>query len=111
MNQNYFEVNNASWQQQIGTFMGSTVSSILAEIFLQELEKKCYPNLIKTRHIKYISRYVDNVFIIYDEAGATAQEILQDHKNTHPRIKYNMEVEINEHMFFLTLLYVENLMK
>jgi hypothetical protein len=65
MNQNYFEVDNTLWLQENGSPMGSPVSSMLAEIFLQELETKFYPELIQKRHIKYIARYVD-VFIIYD---------------------------------------------
>jgi hypothetical protein len=38
MSQNYFEFDNIIWQQENGTPMGSPISSILAEIFLQHLE-------------------------------------------------------------------------
>jgi hypothetical protein len=78
------------------------ISSLLAEIFLQELEVKLYPNLI-IRHMKYIGKYVDDVFVIYDEVGTTAEEILQDHNNMHPRMKYNMAVKNNERVSFLDL--------
>lgn len=40
-----------TWQQDDGTPMGSPISSILAEIFLQEVEKKFYPDIIKQWHI------------------------------------------------------------
>jgi hypothetical protein len=37
MTQNYFEIDNSFWQQHEGTPMGSPISSMLAEIFLQHL--------------------------------------------------------------------------
>jgi hypothetical protein len=73
--------------------MGSPISSILAEIFLQNLENKWYPNMINNRHIQYIGRYVDDVLIEYDSALATANAILRDHNGMHPNIKYNVELE------------------
>jgi retron-type reverse transcriptase len=51
--QNYFESSNTFWQQEIGTPMGSPISSILAEIFLQNLENKWCPNMINKRHSIY----------------------------------------------------------
>jgi retron-type reverse transcriptase len=48
--QNYFKVNEKVWQQTDGTPMGSPISSILAEIFLQEIESRYYPNMIKNIH-------------------------------------------------------------
>jgi hypothetical protein len=90
--QNYFEFNDLIWQQENGTPMGSPVSCILAEIFLQNLEAKFYPEMIFTRHIQYIVRYVDDVFIIYDETQTTAQDILRDHNRIHPSMKYKVEI-------------------
>jgi hypothetical protein len=47
--------------------MGSPISSIMAEIFLKQLEQIHYPELIKNRHIrKHIRRYVDDIIIMYD---------------------------------------------
>jgi retron-type reverse transcriptase len=90
--QNYFIRDNAIWQQDNGTPMGSPISSVLAEIFLQNLENIWYPNMINKRHIQYIGRYVDDVLVVYDSALATANEILLDHNEMHPNIKYNMEI-------------------
>jgi hypothetical protein len=91
------------WQQDSGTPMGSPISSILAEIFLQNLENKWYPSMINTRHIQYIGRYVDDVLIVYDLALATADAILHDHNDMHSNIIYKMEIEKNEHISFLDL--------
>jgi hypothetical protein len=103
MSQNYFEFDNIIWQQENGTPMGSPISSILAEIFLQHLETKFYPELICKRHTRYMVRYVDDVFIIYDETEATAEDILMDHNNMHPSMKYNLEVEHDSIINFLDL--------
>jgi hypothetical protein len=91
------------WQQDSGTPMGSPISSILAEIFLQNLENKWYPSMINTRHIQYIGRYVDDVLIVYDSALSTADAILHDHNDMHSNIIYKMEIEKNEHISFLDL--------
>jgi hypothetical protein len=109
--QNYFESSNTFWQQENGTPMGSPISSILAEIFLQDLENKWYPNMINKRHIQYIGRYVDDVLSVYDSALATANAILRDHNDMHPNIKNNMEVEENEYISFLDLNIHRNLNK
>jgi hypothetical protein len=107
--QNYFESSNTIWQQENGTPMGSPISSILAEIFLQNLENIWYPNMINKRHIQYIGRYVDDVLIVYDSALATANDILRDHNEMHPNIKYNMEIEEKDYISYLDLNLHRNL--
>jgi hypothetical protein len=101
--QNYFVSDNTIWQQENGTPMGSPISGILAEIFLQNLEKKWYPNIINSRHIQYIGRYVDDVLIVFDSALTTANKILLDHNKMHPNNKYTMEIEENQYICYLDL--------
>jgi hypothetical protein len=85
MKQNYFLFEGTVWQQENGTPMRSPISSILAEIFLQNLETRFYPDLIRSRrHIQFIGKYVDDVLIICDSTKATAEDILSDHNNIHP---------------------------
>jgi hypothetical protein len=83
--------------------MGSSISYILAEIFLQNLEAKFYPEMICTRHIQYIFRHVDDIFIIYNETQTTAHDILMDHNRMHPSMKYNVEIEQDGMISFLDL--------
>jgi hypothetical protein len=59
--QNYLEFDNTFWQQHEGTPMGSPISSMLVEIFIQYLEDTHYPNLVKKRHIKLIQIYIDDI--------------------------------------------------
>ena len=59
--QNYFTHNNTFYTQNDGLPMGSPISSILAEVFLQHLEKtKIFTNNDRHSHkILYWHRYVD----------------------------------------------------
>jgi hypothetical protein len=81
------KVNDVVWQHIDGTPVGSPVSSIPAEIFIQEIENKYYPNITKNRHILFIVRYVDDILIIFDAASTTAESILEDHNAIHKKIK------------------------
>lgn len=51
--QNHFKVNDDVWQQIDGLPMSLPVSSIVAEIFQQDIENSYYPNVIKNRHTIY----------------------------------------------------------
>jgi hypothetical protein len=44
MNKNYFETDITFWLQENGAPMGSHISSILAEIFLQEIRQNSILN-------------------------------------------------------------------
>jgi hypothetical protein len=83
--------------------MGSPISSVLAKIFLQHLENKFYPEMIRKTHIQYIARYADDILIIYDSNKTTAQDILIARNNMYPSIKYNLEVEHEGIINFLDL--------
>ena len=47
--------------------MGSPMSSTIAEIFLQYYEHMSTKNLLESKSITYNTRYVDDIFIIYDK--------------------------------------------
>jgi hypothetical protein len=94
--QNYFKANEKVWQETDGTPMGSPISSILAEIFLQEIGSRYYPNIIKNRQIVFLARYVDDIIIIVDIAHTSAELILKDHNDMHLQLKYKMEAENNQ---------------
>ena len=65
--QNYFTYNNKYYTQNHGLTMGSPISSILAEVFLQHLEKtKILTNNDRHSHkILYWHRYADDILILY----------------------------------------------
>jgi hypothetical protein len=58
--------------------MGAPTSAILAEIYIKHIEhKKIYPILIKYQIIGYF-RYVDDIFIIYDQRKTNIDETLTE---------------------------------
>ena len=88
LNQNYFKFNNKIYKQNSGLAMGSPLSSIIAEIFLQEIDKKII-NIIKKydNEGKWI-RYVDNGLYISNNNNKHTKEIYNELNKIHPNIKF-----------------------
>lgn len=98
---NYFKTKSTYWHQKDGIPMKYPISSISAEIFLQELDKN-YPTIIKNRHIQYIITYVD-VLTVEDPAITTAESILNDHNAMHPQKTCNTETKNNQQINYFDL--------
>jgi hypothetical protein len=94
---------NNFWKQETGTPMGSPISSIIAEIFLQSLENEFYPSFIKRNNIPYITRYVDDIFIVYDSNTINPHTINEIFNNMHPSIQYKYDVEEENKINYLDL--------
>jgi hypothetical protein len=67
-NQSYFQYEGKFYKPNTGVAMGSSLSGILAEIFLQNLEQHRIKHLLEDGNIIYYNRYVDDIFIIYNQA-------------------------------------------
>jgi hypothetical protein len=66
LTQNYFTFQQTIYQPNQGIAIGSPISSLIAEIFLQQYEDKNIKHLIDTKNIAYYPRYVDDILIIFD---------------------------------------------
>jgi hypothetical protein len=66
LKRNYFQYNNQFFQQEKGITMGSTISSTLAEVYLQFIEETRIKQLMENQEIIYYKRYVDDILIIFD---------------------------------------------
>jgi hypothetical protein len=66
INQNYFLYNTKYFKPMQGTAMGSPLSSILAEIFLQYFEELMIKHWMETGEITYCRRYGDVIINIFD---------------------------------------------
>ena len=78
--QNYFTFENKFWSQEDGLPMGSPISSLLAEIYLQHYETQL---IFKTQHaknIQYWYRYVDDILLLY-HGNQRQCEIFRSHLN------------------------------
>ncbi|XP_035701367.1 uncharacterized protein LOC118433502 [Folsomia candida] len=81
--------------------MGSPISPIVAELFLQMLEMKI---IHQNRDIRFWRRFVDDAFII--AKGRKLKSILDKLNNFNPAIEFTLEEEKNGKLAFLdTMLY------
>jgi hypothetical protein len=71
--------------------MGSPLAPLLAEIFLQDFEKKHLPSFRKMG-IVYWKRYVDDTFVLLDPK-VSAKDISTKLSQCHPALKFTVEEE------------------
>jgi len=94
----YFTFNNTIYKQTYGTSMGSSLSPIMAEIVMQDLED----NILKTLNLftLFYYRYVDD--IVFAAQDNDVNYILDN--NYHQKLKFTSEKECGRGLSFLDLL-------
>ena len=65
--QNYFQYEDQIFQPEKGIAMGSPISSMIAEIYLQYLENVYIKRWLDSKEILFYIRYVDDILILYDQ--------------------------------------------
>jgi hypothetical protein len=75
-----------------GKAMGSPISSTVAEILLQYIENIHIKHLIESRNI-YCTRYVDDIFAIYDTTKTSTDELQQYVDHIHKNLKLTIRQE------------------
>jgi hypothetical protein len=103
LEQNYFSYQNVIYKPGNGVAMGSPTSGTVAEIFLQHLEESHVPHFLDTHHIIYYTRYVDDIFIVYDSNLTNPGTITQHANSLHHNIKLTPTTETNYTINFLDL--------
>ena len=84
--------------------MGFPISSLIAEIFLQQYEDKNIKHLLDTKNIAYYARYVDDILIIFDTTKISPHTITRYINNIHSNIKLNTTYEQHSSIDFLDLI-------
>jgi hypothetical protein len=103
MEQNYFRYNQQYYKQTEGLAMGAPTSAILAKVYIQYIEHiKLYPILKKHQIIGYF-RYVDDIFIIYNQNKTNIEETLTEFNKQTTSIKFTIEKEQKNSINFLDL--------
>lgn len=100
---NYFSFNNVLYSQTQGLPMGSPLSGILANIYMDSLENQFLNNLQNRSAIESWDRFVDDIFLIYDLEYINAQQILDGINNLHPSVQFTKEEEIMSSLNHLDL--------
>ena len=68
--------------------MGSPTSGILSENFLQEIEEKNFRNFKLKYNRIILSRYLDDILIIYDDNKYIEEAIAQELNSLHKNIEF-----------------------
>ena len=83
--------------------MGSSISSLVAEIFLQQYEDANIKHLLDTKKLAYYARYVDDILIIFDTTKINLHTVNTYKDNIHSNIKLNPTHEEQNSIDFLDL--------
>ena len=89
INQNYFEHNGRFYKPKQGVAMGSPISGLIAEIYLQHLEKTYIKHWLEGKEIIYYNRYVDDIIIIYDSTETDEDKIENQLNSIQQNLKFN----------------------
>jgi hypothetical protein len=81
--------------------MGSPISGIIAEIFLQWYENLNIKNHMDNKSVILYTRYVDDILIIYDSTKITNQQIIQQANTIHPDLIFDHTMECDKSNNFL----------
>jgi predicted GIY-YIG superfamily endonuclease len=104
LKQNYFRFNGRFYEQTNGLAMGSPLSGILSEVFLQYNEEILLEKLKRSHEVELYTRYVDDILIIYKETEKDEKEkmmkLFNDH---HSHLTFTNEYEENKKISFLDL--------
>ena len=86
--------------------MGSPISSILAEIFIHNIEQTHILNTENNKHahkIIYWYRYVDDILLMYKGSSRQIEQLHTHINKIHPKLKFTLETELNKSINFLDI--------
>lgn len=108
LNQNYFIFNNVVYTQSDGLGMGSPLSGLLADIFVNNLENKLFSDEEIHDKITFWNRFVDDTLVIINSANTTMDDMLNIVNTLHPKLNFTAELEVNNALNFLDLTISRN---
>jgi hypothetical protein len=93
----YFTFGSVIYKQTFGMPMGSPLSPILADIVMQDLEKKAINSL--NYELQFYYRYVDDIILSLPKAEVNS--LLYTFNSVHDRLQFTIEEEKNRCISFL----------
>jgi hypothetical protein len=103
LSQNYFMLQQKIYQPAQGISVGSTISRLIDEIFLQHYEDANIKQLLYMKSIALCVRYVDVILVIYDTTKINLYTINTYINKIHNNIKLNPTNEEHNSIAFLDL--------
>lgn len=98
----YFSYNDKRYRQIEGAPMGSPLSPVIANLFMEDIEVRALEST--TLKPKLWLRYVDDTFVIWTHGRNKLDEFLSHLNNIHSKIQFTMEVESLNQLPFLDVL-------
>ena len=96
----HFTFNGVTYVQTDGVMMGSPLGSLIANIFMCELENNVVPTM--GHKLEEWTRYVDDTFVLIERDSI--DEVLRRLNSYDPRIQFTFETETNHSIPFLDVL-------
>jgi hypothetical protein len=103
LKQNYLKFDSKYYQPKKGLAMGSPISALIAEIFLQHHEEQLMKDILDSTNIIFYNRYVDDILIIYNYNQINKDDITNYISQIHPDLKFTATDEIDNTINFLDL--------
>ena len=93
----YFQYNGSIYEQKDGAAMGSPVSAVIANLYMESFEEQAITT--SSYEPRIWKRYVDNTFTILDRENV--DDFLQHLNNQQPSIRFTMKTENDNKLAFL----------
>ena len=103
LHQNYFTFANKIYQLTTGIAMVSPLSNDITEIFLQHHEQRLLKHLMENNTIEFYTRYVDDIFIIYNTEQTNMETINHYINSINPNLTFTPTQETHKTISFLDL--------
>ena len=109
LKQNYFTFDNRFFIQEEGLAMGSPLSGLLVDIYLNYYENDYLLSMNNKLHnrIKFYKCYVDDTFVIFDGTTRQIHTLLNYMNNINTYIQFMVEIESNNEINFLDLTLIK----
>lgn len=88
--------------------MGSPISSLIIEIFLQFCEDRILKSNLGNKKISFYNRYIDDILLVFDSHKTTADEIQNYMNRIHQHVKFKPTLEEDKSINFLDLTLTRN---
>ncbi|XP_011858392.1 PREDICTED: uncharacterized protein LOC105555949, partial [Vollenhovia emeryi] len=106
LNSTYIQFEGEFYEQTTGAAMGSPISPIIANIFMEHCENEILKKTPQKPSTWF--RYVDDTFVIWNHGRETLPQFLTFINSQHPNIQFTMETEQNSQIPFLDVLVRRN---
>jgi hypothetical protein len=104
VNQNYFEYDKKMYSQNDGFVMGSPLSAILSELYMQNYESiNILNHKVYKQYIIAYFRYVDDTFILFKGTNRQAEVMVNNLNKINKNIQFTLETQIDNKINFLDL--------